>query len=186
MHEGAEGEYVSCFDWQYLPRVLKHCSSLPMGSPGGALKQNQYFTRLVCLVNNDNWLKVKIVWGSFLSLGVNWADGPLKWRQCSLWNKMKDNGSLYQDLFNTKCLENLLKHVSHTPRLEILFVRPQRRVLISFPYIVRFPPCRSILVACSIAFRRYILFLCYKQPVSKYKGKSTNVVKTDEAPMWCP
>ncbi len=32
-----------------------------------------------------------------------------------------------------------------------LSLRPPRRVLISFPYIVRFPPCRSILVACSIA-----------------------------------
>ena len=81
-------------------------------------------------------------------------------------------------------------------------LRPPHRVLISFPYIVRFPPCRSIPVAYSIAkvyiaqklmlfkrvlaFRQYILFLFYKQPVSNYKGKSNNVGKPDEAPMWCP
>ncbi len=38
----------------------------------------------------------------------------------------------------------------------------------------------------ALAFRQYILFLCYKQPVSIYKGKSKSVGKPDEAPMWCP
>ncbi len=36
------------------------------------------------------------------------------------------------------------------------------------------------------AFRQYILLLCYKQPVSIYKGKCNNVGKTDEDPMWWP
>ena len=31
-----------------------------------------------------------------------------------------------------------------------------------------------------------ILFLCYKQPVSIYEGKSNNVGKTDEDPRWWP
>ncbi len=36
-----------------------------------------------------------------------------------------------------------------------------------------------------LAFMQYILFLCYKQAVSIYRVKSSNVGKTDEAPMWC-
>ena len=32
----------------------------------------------------------------------------------------------------------------------------------------------------------FILFLCYKQPVSIYEGKSNNVGKTDEDPRWWP
>ena len=38
----------------------------------------------------------------------------------------------------------------------------------------------------ALAFRQYILFLCHKQPVLIYKGKSNNVGKTDEDPKWWP
>ncbi len=34
----------------------------------------------------------------------------------------------------------------------------------------------------ALAFRHYILFLCHKQPVLIYKGKSNNEGKTDEDP----
>ena len=38
----------------------------------------------------------------------------------------------------------------------------------------------------ALAFGQYILLLCYKQPVSIYKGKSNNVGKTDEDLTWWP
>ena len=38
----------------------------------------------------------------------------------------------------------------------------------------------------ALAFGQYRLLLCYKQPVSIYKGKCNNVGKTDEDPMWWP
>ncbi len=38
----------------------------------------------------------------------------------------------------------------------------------------------------ALAFRQYILFLCYKQPVLIHKKKSNNVGKADEDLMWWP
>ncbi len=35
-------------------------------------------------------------------------------------------------------------------------------------------------------FLEYIRLLCYKQPVSIYKGKSNNVGKSDEDQTWLP
>ncbi len=61
----------------------------------------------------------------------------------------------------------------------MLHIRPQPRVLISFTYIFRI----SLVVDrywLVVAQEKYIL-LCYKQPVSIYKGKSNNGLKMHQS-----
>ena len=73
-------------------------------------------------------------------------------------------------------------------------------MLICFTYIDRFPPADRYWLL--LAYEKYILpkslgsfiiifgvailFLCYKQPVSIYKGKFYKVGKTDEDLTWWP